>query len=215
MEPAFRRHAELAVKLVFLALAGTVGLVLALAVWRDRSYQAIGMPATQPIPFSHKHHVGDDGIDCRYCHTTVETSAFAGMPSSGVCMSCHSQLYTQQPVLAALRESLASNRPIAWQRVHRLPDFVFFNHAVHVKRGVACIECHGRVDQMPLTWRAAPLQMQWCLACHRNPAPALHPPSQVTAMPPATLPSAETERLARLLQLHDQRRRTDCSTCHR
>ena len=216
MEPAFRRQAELAVKLAFLALAGLVVLTLALAVWRDRSYQAIGSPVAQPIPFSHKHHVGDDGIDCRYCHTTVETSAAAGLPSTDVCLSCHSQLYTRQPVLAALRESLASGRPIAWQRVHRLPDFVFFNHAVHVKQGVACIECHGRVDQMPLTWRAAPLQMQWCLACHRDPQRRLRSAAQVTAMPPADPSAADAaERLAQLMRLHDERRRTDCSTCHR
>lgn len=216
MDPAFRRRAELGVKLAFLALAGLVLFALALAVWRARSFDEVGEPLAQPIPFSHKHHVGDDGIDCRYCHTTVETSAFAGMPSTGVCMSCHSQLYTDQPVLAALRESLASGQPIAWRRVHRLPDFVFFNHAVHVKRGVACIECHGRIDQMPLTWRAAPLQMQWCLACHRNPQPHLHPPAEVTAMPPPTPVSADdAAQLARLMQLHDGRRRSDCSTCHR
>ena len=128
----------------------------------------------QPIPFSHKHHVGDDGIDCRYCHTTVETAAWAGLPSTAVCLTCHDQLFRDQPLLEALHRS-AGNRPPSPDRVHVLPDFVYFDHAVHVAKGVACVECHGRVDQMPLTWRAAPLQMQWCLDCHRDPAPHLRP----------------------------------------
>ncbi len=216
MDTAFRRRTELGVKLAFLALAGGVVLALALAAWRARSYEPLGEPVAQPIPFSHKHHVGDDGIDCRYCHTTVETRAFAGLPSSGICMGCHSQLYTDQPVLEALRQSIATGKPIAWRRVHQLPDFVFFNHAVHVNKGVACFECHGRVDQMPLTWRTSPMQMQWCLGCHRNPGPRLHPLTEMTAMPPTNELSADdTRRLADLLQLHGERRRTDCSTCHR
>jgi hypothetical protein len=216
MEPAFRRRAELGVKLAFLALGALCLTALAWMVWRVRSYEPLGEPVAQPIPFSHKHHVGDDGIDCRYCHTTVERTAYAGLPSSGICMSCHAQLYTDQSVLNALRQSMATGKPIAWQRVYRLPDFVYFNHAVHVNKGVACIECHGRVDQMPLTWRNSPMLMQWCLACHRNPAPHLHPPAEVTAMPPPTPVSPEEAgRLAQLMKLHDARRRTDCSTCHR
>jgi len=217
MDPVFRRRAELGVKLAFLALALAFATTLALFVWRARSYEPIGEPVAQPIPFSHKHHVGDDGIDCRYCHTTVEKSAFAGLPSSGICMSCHSQLYTDQSVLAALRESVASGKPIAWRRVHQLPDFVFFDHSVHVSNGVACIECHGRMDQMPLTWRVAPLQMQWCLGCHRNPGPRLRPPEQVFEMPPhGPTTDSDTAALARLLQrLPDSRRLTDCSSCHR
>ncbi len=216
MDPVFRRRAELGVKLAFLALALAVATTLALFVWRARSFDPLGEPVAQPIPFSHKHHVGDDGIDCRYCHTTVEKSAFAGLPSSGICMSCHAQLYTDQPVLAALRESAASGRPIAWRRVHQLPDFVFFDHSVHVGHGVACIECHGRLDQMPLTWRVAPLQMQWCLACHRNPAPHLRPQDQVFRMPPGAPPTVDAPKLAALLQrLPSTRRLTDCSSCHR
>jgi hypothetical protein len=216
MDPVFRRRAELGVKLAFLALGAALAVAFGLMVWRDRSYQPVGEPVAQPIPFSHKHHVGDDGIDCRYCHTTVERSAFAGLPSSGICLSCHSQLYTDQGVLQPLRESAASGRPIAWQRVHQLPDFVFFNHSVHVNKGVACVECHGRVDQMPLTWRVAPLQMQWCLGCHRNPGPHLHPKELVFSMQAATPPAPQdVQRLERLLQLPDTRRLTDCSTCHR
>jgi hypothetical protein len=137
------------------------------------------------------------------------------MPSTHICLSCHSQLYTDAPVLAALRESAATGKPIAWQRVNKLPDFVFFDHSVHVNKGVACVECHGRVDQMPLTWRVAPLQMQWCLACHRNPAPHLRPPDRVFSMDGRGVTPHEAEDLAKLMQLHSQRRLTDCSTCHR
>ncbi len=215
MTQVFRRRAELAVKLAFLGLGLLVAAAFVVMVWRDRSYEPVGEPVAQPIPFSHKHHVGDDGIDCRYCHTTVETEPHAGLPSTGICLSCHSQLYRDQPLLAQLHQSAASGRPVAWQRVHRLPDFVYFNHSVHVARGVACIECHGRVDQMPLTWRVAPLEMQWCLACHRDPLPHLHRRDEITAMDGAPLPRDDAEQLARLMGLHDERRRTDCSTCHR
>jgi hypothetical protein len=215
MSQLFSRRAELAVKVVVLGAAAVLAGVLALLAWRDASYAPQHEPLAQPIPFSHKHHVGDDGIDCRYCHTTVETSAEAGLPSSRVCLSCHSQLYADQRLFAPLRESAASGRPLAWRRVHQLPDFVFFNHGVHVNKGVACIECHGRVDQMPLTWREAPLLMQWCLACHRDPAPHLRPRSEVVTMDPRPLPAAESTLLAHEFGLHDTRRMTDCSTCHR
>jgi hypothetical protein len=169
----------------------------------------------QPIPFSHKHHVGDDGIDCRYCHTTVEKSSSAGMPSTRICLSCHSQLYKDAPLLAALRQSEASGKPIAWQRVHDLPDFVFFNHSVHVAKGVGCIECHGHVDQMPLTWRVASLDMQWCLACHRNPGPHLRPPQAVFEMREMPTDKAQQAALVRAAHLESSGRLTDCSTCHR
>lgn len=164
----------------------------------------------QPIPFSHEHHVGDDGIDCRYCHTSVEKSAFAGMPSTQVCMTCHSQLFTDAPVLEPLRESARSGMPLRWVRVHDLPDFVFFNHSIHVAKGVGCVECHGRVDKMPRIRRVASLEMQWCLDCHRNPGPRLRPPSKVFDMA-----SARDPAIARQMKLLDQRRMTDCSTCHR
>lgn len=209
MPQVFTPHAELGVKLVLVALALLLPAVVAYAVWRESAYQSLGEPVSQPIPFSHKHHVGDDGIDCRYCHTTVETRRHAGLPSTQICLSCHSQLYTDAAVLEPLRESARSGRPIAWQRVHDLPDFVFFDHAVHVAKGVACIECHGHVDQMPLTWRAEPLQMQWCIGCHRNPAPHLRPRDQVFEM------RAAAAEVAPSVRLESVRRRTDCSTCHR
>lgn len=212
---AFRRSAELWVKLVLLAVFGAAALAFMLMLWRARSYEPVGEPVAQPIPFSHKHHVGDDGLDCRYCHTTVETGASAGLPSTGICLSCHSQLYTDQKVLAPLRESARTGRPIAWRRVHRLPDFVYFDHSVHLARGVGCIECHGRVDQMPLTWRAVPLQMQWCIGCHRDPAGRLRAGDGVFSMSSPALSPEEAEQLGMLMKLPKERRLTDCSTCHR
>jgi hypothetical protein len=211
MSPVFDRRGQLIVKLCVLAVALTSAAALALAMSKTRAFAAIGEPAAQPIPFSHKHHVGDDGIDCRYCHTTVETAAFAGLPSTATCLTCHSQLYVDAPILAPLHRSQAEHRPIAWTLLHKLPDFVYFDHSIHVAKGVGCVECHGRVDQMPLEWRSAPLLMEWCLDCHRDPAPHLRPREQVFATTP-TSPA-----LARSLHvpLQNTRRLTDCSTCHR
>jgi NAD-dependent SIR2 family protein deacetylase len=169
----------------------------------------------QPIPFSHKHHVGDDGIDCRYCHTAVETQRHAGFPSTHICLTCHSQLYTDAKVLEPLRESERTGTPVVWKRVHDLPDFVFFDHSVHVAKGVGCVECHGRVDQMPITWRAQPLQMQWCISCHRDPAHHLRPHEQLFDMSAPRVSDADAQNLARLLKIESTRRMTDCSTCHR
>jgi len=123
----------------------------------------------QPVPFSHKHHVSDCGIDCRFCHSSVDSSAFAGMPSTKTCMSCHSQLFPDAPLLEPVRESWRTDRSIEWTRVHDLPDFVYFDHSIHVSRGVACETCHGPVGQMPLLWRQESLLMTWCLDCHRHP----------------------------------------------
>ncbi|MGC4061075.1 MAG: cytochrome c3 family protein [Aquabacterium sp.] len=184
------------------------------AIWRGADQ--VSDPIAQPVPFSHKHHVGDDGLDCRYCHTTVDEQPFAGMPSAHVCLTCHSQLFKNEAVLAPLRQSEASGQPIEWVRLHKLPDFVYFDHSVHVHKGVACIECHGRIDQMPLTWRTAPLTMRWCLACHRDPTPHLHPASSIFAMPPSqALDGADQAMLAHLYKLESARRLTDCTTCHR
>ncbi|TAK83457.1 MAG: cytochrome C [Betaproteobacteria bacterium] len=187
MPQVFHPPLVLVLKLVALAL-----LLIAGAGWITL-YMVLpprGGPVDprQPIPFSHQHHVGDDGIDCRYCHWSVEKSAYAGIPSAQVCLTCHSQLFSDAPVLEPLRESARTGRPIRWVRVHELPDFVFFDHSIHVAKGVGCVECHGRVDKMPRIHRVASLEMQWCLECHR--------------------------RMARMRGL-DERRMTDCSTCHR
>jgi hypothetical protein len=177
---------------------GLLTAVILLAVLGVTLYEALParsgpVSPQQPIPFSHQHHAGDDGIDCRYCHYSVEKSAFAGIPSTQVCMTCHSQLFTDAPVLEPLRESARTGRPIPWVRVHDLPDFVFFDHSIHIAKGVECKDCHGRVDKMPRIRRVASLDMQWCLACHRDPA----------------------AHVAKLKAVADVRRLTDCSTCHR
>jgi hypothetical protein len=211
----FSRRLELGIKLAVLGLFLLFPALVGYGVWRESAYQALGEPVSQPIPFSHKHHVGDDGIDCRYCHTTVETSRNAGLPGTSICLTCHSQLYADASVLEPLRESARTGQPIPWQRVHFLPDFVFFDHSVHVAKGVACFECHGRIDQMPLTWRQEQMQMQWCLACHRNPTPHLHAKQDVFRMPPPSVSETESQDLARILKLESRERRTDCSTCHR
>ena len=196
---------------VALAIVGGILGLRALATYRG----AVGDPLGQPVAFSHKHHVGDEGIDCRYCHSAVESSAFAGIPPLSTCMTCHSQLFTDQPALAPLVAAYESHAPLHWQRVHRLPDFVYFNHSIHVAKGVGCVSCHGAVDQMALTWRTAPLTMQWCLACHRDPAKYLRPHDQVFNLHWSVKDQRSVgEQLLRTYQI-DTRRLTDCSVCHR
>jgi len=216
MAPPFSRSAVLFVKLILLGLLGAIATWIALARWSMAPHNAVAAPIAQPIPFSHKHHVADDGIDCRYCHTAVENSATAGMPSTQVCLSCHSQLFVDSPLLAPLHESARTGKPIHWVRVHDLPDFVYFEHGIHVSKGVACIECHGRVDQMPITWRTASLEMQWCLRCHRDAPNHVRPLNQVLSMAPQKpLSQEEVRQLERLYKLRDAQSLTNCSTCHR
>jgi hypothetical protein len=177
----------------------------------------VGVPIDQPVPFSHEHHVTGLGIDCRYCHTSVEKSAFAGMPSTETCMTCHSQIWTQAPILATVRESLAGNQPIRWTRVHQLADYVYFDHSIHVQKGVGCVSCHGRVDQMPITWKAHTLQMGWCLDCHRHTEAALRPLSEVFNLnwKPSGNQSADRLNLAKEARIKSVQEITDCTTCHR
>ena len=182
------------------------------------SYNTLAhVPREQPVQFSHKHHVGDDGIDCRYCHTSVEKSAFAGIPPTKTCMNCHSQLFANSPYLEPVRESWRTGKPIQWIRVHDLPDFAYFNHAIHVNKGVGCSTCHGRVDLMPLTFQVASLQMQWCLECHREPERFLRPKDQIFNM--EWEPPANQLELGRQLQEEyktpSKAVLTSCSTCHR
>src|SRR5215210_260827 len=134
-----------------------------------------GIEREQPVPFSHQHHVAGLGIDCRYCHTSVETSSFAGIPPTQTCMNCHSQIWSQSSVLEPVRQSFKSGEPLEWNRVHVLGDFVYFDHSIHVQKGIGCATCHGQVDQMPLTWKAESMQMSWCLECHRNPERFIRP----------------------------------------
>ena len=142
----------------------------------------VRVPREQPVPFSHKHHVDGLGIDCRYCHTSVETSHYAGMPPTETCMTCHSQLWTQAALLEPVRQSLATGMPIQWNRVNDLPDFVYFDHSIHVNKGIGCATCHGQVDQMPLTWKENTLYMKWCLECHRAPENEIRPRGEVFNM---------------------------------
>src|SRR3954470_11901296 len=135
----------------------------------------MGVAQIQPVPFSHQHHVGALGIDCRYCHTSVETSNFAGIPPTKTCMNCHSQIWTNAPMLEPVRESFRSGNSLKWERVHDLPDFVYFDHSIHINKGVGCNSCHGPVDKMPLMYQASSLQMEWCLDCHRAPDKFLRP----------------------------------------
>jgi len=204
---------------VFLLGTGVVGALLFGGGYVNSAYVTrVGWTRHQPVPFSHKHHVGDDGIDCRYCHDKVEVSSEAGLPSTHTCMTCHSQLYTGAPVLAPVRQSFATGEPIRWNRVAKVPDYVFFNHAIHISRGVPCVTCHGRVDQMALTFRAEPFQMQWCLDCHRNPEPHLRPPEMVTRMDWSDWdPDAHKDfgRLAVKAYGIDPKRLDACTVCHR
>ena len=171
----------------------------------------------QPVPFSHEHHVAGLGIDCRYCHTAVEVSSFAGIPPTATCMNCHSQIWSGSDVLKPLRDSFQTGTPIRWTRVHNLPDFVYFNHSIHVRKGVGCVTCHGPVDRMPLMWQDQTLQMEWCLDCHRAPEQYLRPREQVFNM--NWRPDREQRVLGRQLvkqyNIRNPRELTSCSTCHR
>jgi hypothetical protein len=190
MPQIFRRSTSFVFRFALLAgfilIAGTLlvlGLLNRSSYWTQEKQLRV-----QPVPFSHKHHVSGLGLDCRYCHTSVENAAFAGMPPTETCLTCHSQVWSNSPLLKPVIESAKSNRPIEWIRVNDLPDFVYFNHAIHVQKGVACVTCHGPVPEMPLTWQGQSLQMEWCLSCHRHP-----------------------ERYTSV----SVRKLTDCSTCHR
>src|SRR5437879_6889543 len=171
----------------------------------------------QPIQFSHKHHVGDDGIDCRYCHTSVETSAVAGIPPTKTCMNCHSLLFADSQYLEPVRESYRTGKSISWVKVHRLPDFVYFNHSIHVNKGIGCSSCHGPVNQMPLMWQASPLLMQWCLDCHRNPEANLRARNQIYNMewkpPPNQMELGG--QLVKEYRIRSVAELTNCTTCHR
>ncbi len=179
----------------------------------------------QPVQFSHKHHSGDDGIDCRYCHTSVEVSSSAGMPATKTCMNCHSQIWSESPYLELVRTSWKEGKPIEWTRVHDLPDYAYFNHSIHVAKGVGCSSCHGRIDEMPAVYQASSLQMEWCLACHREPERFLRPKDKIYEMDynaPNHLGENTTEeklalgrKLKKDYNVRNAQVLTSCSTCHR
>lgn len=205
-----------------LSIFGAVFLLLGLlwlmaAINRSSYVTDQNVARAQPVPFSHEHHVGGLGIDCRYCHTSVEVSSFAGIPATAVCMNCHSQIWSTSEVLAPVRESFRTGIPIRWTRVHNLADFAYFDHSIHVRKGVGCSTCHGPVDRMQLMWQAATLQMEWCLECHRQPERFLRPRDQVFNMnwEPAGDPVALGRQLMKEYNVKSTALLTSCSTCHR
>jgi len=173
----------------------------------------------QPLQFSHAHHVGGMGLDCRYCHTSVEKSSFAGIPPTKTCMNCHSQIWTNAPILEPVRASFRNDKPLNWIRVNDLPDFVYFNHQIHIKQGVGCDTCHGPVDKMPLMYQAKPLLMEWCLSCHRAPENFIRPRSEVFNMnyqvPADTTQLEQGLRLKKEYNVAGIEHMTSCSVCHR
>jgi hypothetical protein len=216
MPQIFDRSANTLAKLsLAVGLLAAVGAISLLIVFGRSSYMTGANEfIEQPLEFSHAHHVGDYGIDCRYCHTSVETSSFAGIPPTQTCMHCHSQLRVDSPILEPVRASLREDRSLHWTRVHDLPDFVYFNHSIHVKKGVGCETCHGRVDQMPSMYQESSLQMEWCLECHRAPERFVRPREEVFTMgyrPPV----AQTVLGPQLVREYAIESLTTCSTCHR
>ncbi len=174
----------------------------------------VRITSEQAVPFSHKHHVDGLGIDCRFCHVSAEKSSFAGIPPTETCMKCHSVIWKDSDMLAPVRESFRTGKPLVWNRVHNLADYVFFDHSIHVQKGVGCVTCHGRVDQMPLVHKAQSLQMQWCLSCHVNPEKFVQPREEVfnTAWKAPAGFEPKRKELAREYQVQSL---TSCNTCHR
>jgi hypothetical protein len=221
MSPLFRpRHNTLAQISLFVVAAGAAGVPLSLMLYARTPY-ARGMqdPVEQPIQFDHRHHTRDEGIDCRYCHNTVDKSPAASVPQTQLCLNCHSQVWNKSPLLEPVRESFFQNKPIKWNRVYQLPEFVYFNHSIHVNKGVGCESCHGRVDHMPLMWRESSLNMEWCLSCHRDPARFVRPRDKVFTMgfdpEKASPPATQAELGSKLVADYRVQSLTTCSTCHR
>ena len=200
--------------LIVLVFVGSL-LSIILNINRLDYVSKVNVPIVQPVPFSHKHHVQGMGIDCRYCHTTVEESAFAGIPPTETCMTCHSQIWTEAPLLEPVRESYRTNTSLQWNRVHDLPDFVYFDHSIHLSKGIGCQSCHGQVDEMPLVWKENTLNMEWCLECHRAPEKFIRPQEEVFNM---TWQAQDQESLGPKLVAEYQvqtSQLTNCSICHR
>lgn len=178
-------------------------------------YLNVGYEPIQPVPYSHAIHAGKLGIDCRYCHTSVERSAHANIPPTQTCMNCHSHVLTKDPRLALVHSSYKTGKPIPWIRVHQLPGYVYFNHSAHINAGIGCQTCHGRIDKMTIVHQVEPLNMDWCLNCHRNPAPYLRPVADVTKMgwkDPGNNPEAYGKKLMIARNIHPP---TYCDGCHR
>ncbi len=213
--PKHNTLARLTLLLFVGGAAGTLGLLD--LIHRSPYVRYTKVRREQPVPFSHKHHV-NMGIDCRYCHTSVEKSSFANIPPTQTCMNCHNIMWKESDMLEPVRESWRTGKSLEWTRVHDLPDFVYFNHSIHVNNGIGCATCHGRVDQMPLTWREEPLFMKWCLECHRDPAEFVRPDDKIydMAYDPQELSREEREALVDAYGIDTSNHRmTNCSICHR
>ena len=217
MAAAFTKQADVVLRRTAVAMVLTSGLVVAgVYYYAMPSYTRVGFAPVQPVAFSHKQHVGQLGLDCRYCHTGVEESPVANVPTTQTCLNCHSLVKTQSPLLAEVRDSEASGLPIAWKAVHKVPDYVYFNHSVHVRRGVGCVSCHGQVNEMEIVRHDQPLSMSWCLECHRDPQEHLRPIDQVTNMnwqiSPGKTQAEVGSQIQRQLRVNPPR---ECSGCHR
>jgi len=218
MEPLFPPWSDTVFRVcLVLAATGVLAMPVAAMLWVRTPYVTKeNDPVDQPIAFDHRHHVRDDGIDCIYCHYGAERSAFAGAPPTSVCMNCHSQVWQRSQRLEPVLASWFDDEPVRWQRVHQVAQFAYFDHSAHVSHGVGCVECHGRVDLMGQVHAVEPLTMSWCLACHRDPAPHLRPPSEITNMewepPPGTTRRELGEGIARELHVDPP---VSCTGCHR
>ncbi len=215
--PLFRPRANTLFR-VALALATLSVASIGYGAWQyyhSPYWNRIGFAPAQPVLFSHRHHAGELRIDCRNCHATVETSAFAGLPSTQTCLSCHSQIFTDTTMLRPVVASATEDQPIAWSRVTQLPDHVYFNHSIHVAKGVACTACHGDVGNLALMAKQQPMTMRWCLDCHRDPALHLRSPAEIFSPHPsrAVRTRAEGDALMRAYGVHTSQL-TNCSTCH-
>jgi hypothetical protein len=218
MAQVFHRSANNIAKTSIVLAVILAGVAFYIVTQIARSSYVTGkfLEKQQPVQFSHKHHTGDDGIDCRYCHTSVETTASAGMPPTQTCMNCHSQIWADSPYLEPVRASFRENKPIEWERVHDLPEYAYFNHSIHINKGVGCSSCHGDVANMPAVYQVNTLQMEWCLSCHRDTENNIRPQSEIynTAWVNNLTPD-ERKRLKEEYQIRPTEMLTSCSTCHR
>ncbi|MFQ5525631.1 MAG: cytochrome c3 family protein [Thermoanaerobaculia bacterium] len=197
-------------------LVGALGWVFA-ELDRSSYNTGQGVVIKQPVPFSHDHHTAALGIDCRYCHSSVENAASAGIPATATCMNCHKQIWADSPMLEPVRQSFADREPIRWERIHDLPDFVYFDHSIHASKGIGCATCHGRVDEMPLIYQAESLQMEWCLKCHRQPELFVRPREELVNMSwtaPGGRPG-QRQLGQELVAEYNIQSKLNCSVCHR
>jgi len=208
------------VSIALVGILGALGVGLAYAFQSSPYVTEVKNFKGQPVPFSHQHHVKGLGIDCRYCHTSVEKAAFAGIPPVSTCMNCHKMIWADQNMLKPIRDAYKDNTPLEWQRVHKVPEFVYFNHSAHINKGVACQSCHGQVDNMPLTYKDQTMYMGFCLNCHRNPGPNLRPRDEVTNMNYHATEEWEKSDKLDFYGIHKKQmftvdQLTKCSVCHR